>query len=415
MAAKIALSSSYITTKIHLLPKLPSTSAPHIHYLPRTSTNSHFRINAKLGGDDAEAEQKKSGKRKFITKEQEPEHNSASTSSQQQSVRANKVGGSSQQQSQAPLTDDAAASLVGVSATQVQQILDILKNNKFHDLVKEKSGVHEHLQFGVLKDVCSDDEGWGAAHEEPGVQHQQPVAQHRLEGAGDAAQPQDNADQPAATPADGGRECGSDGQQPGTEQQRQCHEGRFGFLTIFLTSSALILCPVILCRLKSYEQKSTRREQSCTRSTEKENVARFEEEKMSKHKRQQNENHRSPEILLSDSESVDHTTSSEDSENDSMFRENLSHSTNYSDGSISDEESLIEIALPTGHYVDSKRSQEPSWYGFQHQKWSSDCSLKSHFRQQNWMEMLNEMNEENFIEIDLCMGSIKCSRFEIQA
>ncbi|XP_021766348.1 uncharacterized protein LOC110730832 [Chenopodium quinoa] len=224
----------------------------------------------------------------------------------------------------------------------------------------------------------------------------------------------------------------------------------FGFLTIFLTSSALILCPVILCRLKSYEQKSTRREQSCTRSTEKvvsesshqqtdsplneslqeekeeeaeskihetiqENVARFEEEKMSKHKRQQNENHRSPEILLSDSESVDHTTSSEDSENDSMFRENLSHSTNYSDGSISDEESLIEIALPTGHYVDSKRSQEPSWYGFQHQKWSSDCSLKSHFRQQNWMEMLNEMNEENFIEIDLCMGSIKCSRFEIQA
>ncbi|XP_021766280.1 uncharacterized protein LOC110730766 [Chenopodium quinoa] len=58
--------------------------------------------------------------------------NSASTSSQQQSVRANKVGGSSQQQSQAPLTDDAAASLVGVSATQVQQILDILKNNKFH-------------------------------------------------------------------------------------------------------------------------------------------------------------------------------------------------------------------------------------------------------------------------------------------
>ncbi|XP_021766347.1 uncharacterized protein LOC110730830 [Chenopodium quinoa] len=73
MAAKIALSSSYITTKIHLLPKLPSTSAPHIHYLPRTSTNSHFRINAKLGGDDAEAEQKKSGKRKFITKEQEPE------------------------------------------------------------------------------------------------------------------------------------------------------------------------------------------------------------------------------------------------------------------------------------------------------------------------------------------------------
>lgn len=123
----------------------------------------------------------------------------------------------------------------------------------------------------------------------------------------------------------------------------------------------------------------------------------------------------SVEALLSDSESVDQTTSSEDSEVDWMFRENLSNdSINYSDGSISDEEELIEIALPTGHYVDSKRAQEQqSWYGFQ-QKWT-DCSLESHFRHQNWMEMLNEMNDDNFIEIDLCMGSIKCSRFEIQA
>ncbi|KAK9663971.1 hypothetical protein RND81_14G010200 [Saponaria officinalis] len=92
---------------------------------------------------------------------------------------------------------------------------------------------------------------------------------------------------------------------------------------------------------------------------------------------------------LTDSESITHTTS------------------HCSDGSISDED-LIEIELPTGHYVDSEK-----WYGIQ-QKWS-DCSLESHFRQQNWIEMLNEMNEENFIEIDLCMGSIKCSRFAIQA
>lgn len=232
------------------------------------------------------------------------------------------------------------------------------------------------------------------------------------------------------------------------------HSSGFGFLTIFLTTSALILCPVITCCLKPCEQKSTRRKEEPSRLSaeevlsetslqdkvsqanessekeaadsqheiEEESVAEIdEEEEVSKHIRQQKENetggkflHRSPEVLLSDSESLDHTTSSEDSENDSMFRENLSHSTNYSDGSISDEESLIEIALPTGHYVDSKRSQEPSWYGFQHQKWP-DCALKSHFRQPNWMEMLNEMNDENFIEIDLCMGSIKCSRFEIQA
>ncbi|XP_010689275.2 uncharacterized protein LOC104903004 [Beta vulgaris subsp. vulgaris] len=69
MAAKI-LSSSYVTTKFHLLPKLPSSSASHFNYFPRT-TNSHFKINSKLGGEEAES--KKDGKRKFITKEQEPE------------------------------------------------------------------------------------------------------------------------------------------------------------------------------------------------------------------------------------------------------------------------------------------------------------------------------------------------------
>ncbi|XP_057526954.1 uncharacterized protein LOC130806060 [Amaranthus tricolor] len=69
MAAKIALSSSYVT-KLYL-PKLPSTPLFHIHYSPK-NCNSHFRINAKLGGDDA-TEPKKDGKRKFITREQEPE------------------------------------------------------------------------------------------------------------------------------------------------------------------------------------------------------------------------------------------------------------------------------------------------------------------------------------------------------
>ncbi|KNA16685.1 hypothetical protein SOVF_086870 [Spinacia oleracea] len=73
MAAKIGLSSSYVTTKLHCLPKLPSTSSPHFHYSPRICNHSHFRISAKLGGEDAEAELKKDGKRKFITKEQEPE------------------------------------------------------------------------------------------------------------------------------------------------------------------------------------------------------------------------------------------------------------------------------------------------------------------------------------------------------
>ncbi|XP_057526928.1 uncharacterized protein LOC130806045 [Amaranthus tricolor] len=207
----------------------------------------------------------------------------------------------------------------------------------------------------------------------------------------------------------------------------------FWFLTILLTSSALILCPVIILRAKRCQKKSITREDLCGTSTEEvvlesssqdkvssvNQTSSSEEEELKKEKEDKTRDtylvRSSVEALLSDSESVDHTTSSEDSEVDWMFRENLSNdSTNYSDGSISDEEGLIEIALPTGHYVDSQRAQEQqSWYGFQ-QKWT-DCSLESHFRHQNWMEMLNEMNDDNFIEIDLCMGSIKCSRFEIQA
>ncbi|KAI9084625.1 hypothetical protein K1719_033407 [Acacia pycnantha] len=82
----------------------------------------------------------------------------------------------------------------------------------------------------------------------------------------------------------------------------------------------------------------------------------------------------------------------------------LDQSTDSSDGSISDEESLIEIALPTGH-----------------------CSLKHHQQQQQhsltmMSELLAEYNfdmneEDNLIEIDISMGSIKSypSRFEIQA
>ncbi|KAK4276416.1 hypothetical protein QN277_019362 [Acacia crassicarpa] len=81
----------------------------------------------------------------------------------------------------------------------------------------------------------------------------------------------------------------------------------------------------------------------------------------------------------------------------------LYQSIDSSDGSISDEESLIEIALPTGH-----------------------CSLKHLQQQQHSLTMMTEllaeynfdMNEEdNLIEIDISMGSIKSypSRFEIQA
>ncbi|MED6106290.1 hypothetical protein PIB30_003701 [Stylosanthes scabra] len=81
-----------------------------------------------------------------------------------------------------------------------------------------------------------------------------------------------------------------------------------------------------------------------------------------------------------------------------------------SDGSISDEDSLIEIALPSGHYLgQQKRRRELS---------SAAEALFSHH--QSLMELLSELNndmseEENLIEIDISMGSIKYSRFEIKA
>lgn len=106
--------------------------------------------------------------------------------------------------------------------------------------------------------------------------------------------------------------------------------------------------------------------------------------------------------LVSESENKDHQSTSETSEVDWRFgfRYDLDHnqSIDYSDGSISDEESLIEIELlPSGHYVDGK----------------------NFFSEQSVMELLSEFNEvseeENFIEIDISMGSIKYSRFEIKA
>ncbi|KAL5101033.1 hypothetical protein RYX36_005360 [Vicia faba] len=99
--------------------------------------------------------------------------------------------------------------------------------------------------------------------------------------------------------------------------------------------------------------------------------------------------------LLSESESrEDHLSSCEGSEEDWRLRFKYENDDYYSNnGSISDEESLIEIELPSGHYVDVHKER--------------------------WMELLSEFNEvieeENLIEIDISMGSIKYSRFEIKA
>ncbi|XP_059664506.1 uncharacterized protein LOC132310337 [Cornus florida] len=120
-----------------------------------------------------------------------------------------------------------------------------------------------------------------------------------------------------------------------------------------------------------------------------------------------------PPDSFSESESIDHSSTSEDSEVDWPYSGNVGQ--DCSDDSISDEESLIEIALPSGHYVGAK--EEDSMFHLQPKL--ADFSPESIFRQHNLVELLaeiNEMNEEdNLIEIDISMGSIKCSRFEIEA
>ncbi|KAL7593601.1 uncharacterized protein LOC111900477 [Lactuca sativa] len=75
MAANIAIStssSSYsatsLATKLNIPPK-PSSFRSICP--PRANSNRRFKLHAKLGGEDAEVS--KDGKKKFITKEQEPE------------------------------------------------------------------------------------------------------------------------------------------------------------------------------------------------------------------------------------------------------------------------------------------------------------------------------------------------------
>ena len=89
---------------------------------------------------------------------------------------------------------------------------------------------------------------------------------------------------------------------------------------------------------------------------------------------------------------------------------------NWSDNSISDEEGLIEIALLNGYHVHGLEEEEPK---SNLQQKFPEFSPKMIVRQHSPEEMLgesSEMNEEdNLIEIDISMGSIKCSRFENEA
>ncbi|KAL0725214.1 hypothetical protein Bca4012_039813 [Brassica carinata] len=64
---------------------------------------------------------------------------------------------------------------------------------------------------------------------------------------------------------------------------------------------------------------------------------------------------------------------------------------------IPDEESLIELSLPSGHYV------------------GQDFSTITGHEDLGLTQLLPEFEDDNLIEIDISIGSIKCSRFQIKA
>ncbi|CAH8392798.1 unnamed protein product [Eruca vesicaria subsp. sativa] len=66
-------------------------------------------------------------------------------------------------------------------------------------------------------------------------------------------------------------------------------------------------------------------------------------------------------------------------------------------GTIPDEESLIEISLPSGQYVGQHFSTITGHQDF------------------GFIQLLPEFEDDNLIEIDLSLGSVKCSRFQIKA
>ncbi|KAJ4838295.1 hypothetical protein Tsubulata_041624 [Turnera subulata] len=95
---------------------------------------------------------------------------------------------------------------------------------------------------------------------------------------------------------------------------------------------------------------------------------------------------------------------------------NVGQSITVSESSVSDDEEdgddLIEISLPvnnSGHASEGQKQKLPSDL--------PDYLPEPIYRQESLMELLseiNEINDENLIEIDLSVDSIKSSRFEIE-
>ncbi|KAL3507375.1 hypothetical protein ACH5RR_032757 [Cinchona calisaya] len=184
----------------------------------------------------------------------------------------------------------------------------------------------------------------------------------------------------------------------------------YGVLSIFLTSLVLFISTVVF----SFSRPKNQEDQEEDDKVKTESTI-FQEKAVQK----EGFGGEADQIHLdsySESEkSIDDDKYSSSSDQDSDIL--LGQSPECSDDSISDEESLIEIALPSGHYVGGLKEENPM---FSLQQKFQDFSYETKvFHQQSIKQIFAEFNdmneEENLIEIDLSMGSIKCSSFEIEA
>ncbi|KAJ7960245.1 Eukaryotic translation initiation factor 3 subunit C like [Quillaja saponaria] len=187
----------------------------------------------------------------------------------------------------------------------------------------------------------------------------------------------------------------------------------FGFFAILLTSSVLVVSTVLLTisHQKLVMVDKLVEEHEVVQRCNKESSAQIEDFAL----QQMPE---SSETVAQTKQNQEEGFLSESESQDQLSTMDCCQSLDCSDGSISDEDSLIEIALPSGHYVGHREEEEEPNFNLLHQK-KQEYPTDYIFGQCSLMEFLaefNEMNEEeNLIEIDISMGSIKYSRFEIEA
>lgn len=209
----------------------------------------------------------------------------------------------------------------------------------------------------------------------------------------------------------------------------------FGFSSVLVTSLLLILSTLLFTLFTKQklvidqesihqEKNSMRQQPDQTEAVKPQNEEVQELRKADDDEQQIQQDYSiktSSQVFLSESDrSLNHLSSSEESEVEWPFRDIVYQSPDCSDRSISDEETdLIEISLPSGHYVGHYNKEEAPNNKF-HLPVPDFSTPSMNLKQHSLMELLaaeiNDMNEEdNLIEIDISMGSIMCSRFEIQA